>query len=82
MLQDNAGYHTMTTGKDDLTKATQLGTKTGQGNWTGLYLQWEFEQNILLTNGTTINGYEAQLQCMKNKTRATSTGKLHRGNAS
>ena len=35
----DAGYHTMTCGKDDLDKATQLGTKTGQGNWTGLFHQ-------------------------------------------
>ena len=34
-----AGYHTMTCGKDDLDKATQLGTRTGAGNWTGLYHQ-------------------------------------------
>jgi len=25
----SAGYHTMTTGKDDLTKASQLGSKNG-----------------------------------------------------
>jgi arylsulfatase len=34
------GYHTMTAGKDDLDKATQLGTRDGLGgNWTGDYHQ-------------------------------------------
>ena len=35
-----AGYWTATTGKDDLDKATQLGTKFG-ANWTGVYHQSE-----------------------------------------
>jgi arylsulfatase len=35
------GYHVMTAGKDDLTKATQMGTKTNQGDWRGLYHQTE-----------------------------------------
>ena len=35
-----AGFHTMTAGKDDLDKATQLGTRTKQGNWTGDYHQF------------------------------------------
>ena len=38
----DAGYHTMTCGKDDLDKATQLGTRDGLGgNWTGTYHQAE-----------------------------------------
>ena len=28
LLRDKAGYHVMTAGKDDLTKASKLGTKT------------------------------------------------------
>eukprot|EP00948_MAST-09A_sp_MAST-9A-sp1_P003640 g3640.t1 len=36
-----AGYWTMTTGKDDLNKATQLGTRIGLGHWNGTYHQKE-----------------------------------------
>lgn len=36
-----AGYHVMTAGKDDLTKKSQLGTRTHQGDWRGLYHQVE-----------------------------------------
>jgi arylsulfatase A-like enzyme len=35
------GYHVMTVGKDDLSKATQCGTKTHQGDWRGFYHQAE-----------------------------------------
>lgn len=41
VLRDAGNYSTLTTGKDDLTKATSLGTRTGQGDWRGLYHQWE-----------------------------------------
>lgn len=41
LLRDQYGYHTMTVGKDDLTKASQLGTRTGGGDWRGLYHQSE-----------------------------------------
>jgi len=37
----DAGYWTMTTEKDDLTKASQLGTRNHEGDWRGLYHQQE-----------------------------------------
>ena len=49
LLRDVGGYHTMTTGKDDLTKASQLGTKDGfGGNWTGTYHQRELVRIIVM----------------------------------
>lgn len=41
-LRDDFGYWTMTTGKDDLTKASQLGTRnnaSSSSDWRGLYHQ-------------------------------------------
>ena len=86
----------MTCGKDDLTKATQMGTTTGEGNWTGVFHQYELgfsdglrcsgksdvvnkknyhemyghflhSQTVEYENGTSINGYTAHYECMKNK---------------
>ena len=37
----DTGYWTMTVGKDDLTKASQLGTRNHQGDWRGLFHQHE-----------------------------------------
>ena len=41
ILRDKYNYNTYTVGKDDLTKASQLGTKTDKANWTGHYHQNE-----------------------------------------
>ena len=56
-LQD-AGYWTMTTGKDDLTKKTQLGYEVGADSSTGAYHQAE----LGFSDGERFSGKEDVVQ--------------------